>query len=124
MKDKKILFVDDEEIFLELISDILADSEYTLYTASDAEDALKIIASKHIDILITDITMPGLSGVELAEQAYRHSPDIKIVFMSGLSTLPEESLSRAQDLPSFKFLHKPFSISAMISLLEQIAVTG
>ncbi|MEW6534470.1 MAG: response regulator [Candidatus Auribacterota bacterium] len=121
MSYNKILFVDDEAIFLELIKDILADSDYTLFATSDTDTALEILKHEKIDILMTDLKMPKRSGIELAREARLYLPNLQVVLMTGMLELPDCEETQ-NNMLKYHLLSKPFSIDAMVRLLTAITV--
>lgn len=78
-----ILVADDDPILLETVSQVLSEPGYTVVTARDGYEAVRILADRHIDLMITDIKMPGLSGIELAAQAKLFRPRLHIIYLSG-----------------------------------------
>ena len=94
-----VLVVDDEPLVLEVIALMLADIGCDVVTAANGKEALhKLTADDRIDILITDINMPGMDGYELAERATRMRERIKVIVLSG----------RGQKPTTFPFIQKPF----------------
>jgi two-component system cell cycle response regulator CpdR len=95
-----VLVVDDEPLILELTASMLEDLGREVVTASCGSDALaKLKADKRIEILITDIQMPGLDGYELAEKARRERPELQIMVCSG----------RADAAHGLPLIRKPFT---------------
>jgi len=87
-------------------------------TAEDAISALAMLrADPPFDVLVSDVMMPGIDGVELAIEAAGMWPDLGIVLMSGYAELPRH---RAADALGFRFLAKPF---ALAELVQAIAAT-
>lgn len=82
-----ILVVEDDPAVLEYVSEVLKDLNYRVLEAAEGAAAVKILESQSIDIdlLLTDVIMPGISVRLVAEQARRLKPDIKILFMTGYS---------------------------------------
>ena len=78
-----ILFVDDDPELREIVAAILTMPGYTVVTASDAYEAVRILAYNRVSLLITDIKMPGLNGFELARWARAMRPSIQIIYLSG-----------------------------------------
>jgi two-component system cell cycle sensor histidine kinase/response regulator CckA len=89
-----ILLADDESALRHAVAEILRQSGYSVLEAPTALDALELAKSLSgkIDILLTDIVMPGLLGTDLAEQVRLHRPDIKVIYMSGYA----EGISETQ----------------------------
>jgi two-component system cell cycle sensor histidine kinase/response regulator CckA len=110
-----VLVADDEAALRDAIVEILRSSGYNVLEAQTAEKALEITRQNvgKIDILLTDIVMPGLRGPELARQVKNIQPDVQVVFMSGYA----EGLPEAELPPNSAFLQKPFRFA---TLLEQL----
>jgi signal transduction histidine kinase/DNA-binding response OmpR family regulator len=105
----KIIVVDDEDIVLSLICDTLEEEGYAIRTASNGEDALKHIESEDYDLLISDIRMPGMDGIELVRRARDIQPEIGVIFMTGYANL--NSAKNAIKQGAFDYIMKPFEIS-------------
>ncbi len=114
-----ILVVDDEAPIRTAATRVLEHFGFTVLLAGDGVEALEILARAPVEIrlVITDLTMPRLSGLEMATEAARLYPDLPVLVMSGYSTDITED--RFQKLPIRGFLHKPFTMA----LLEK-AVRG
>ena len=112
----KVLVVDDDPLILKLVKDQLATSGYQPILASSGEEALEIAKNNNsIDLLLTDILMPGITGIDLAKQFSTSYPQVKILFMSG-STLPSSLYSIAGK--GVAFLQKPFRSDALIAKMK------
>ena len=109
-----ILFVEDEGSLLKLGRRILSDSGYTVLTAGSGPGALKIMSeqARPIDLLITDLVMPGMDGVELARQAAARYPALRVLYMSGYT----DDIVTKHDImgPSKAFIQKPFSPDSLV----------
>ena len=103
-----ILVVEDEPSLLMVVSESLRDAGYVVWEAGDGEAALLIIKSHpDIDLLLTDVKMPGMNGHALSEYARRIRPNLPVLFMSGYS---KETLPLAPDgHQATAFLAKPFT---------------
>lgn len=113
-----VLLVDDESALVHAIGEFLRNSGYVVLDALSPQEALQI-AKEHpgrIDILVTDVIMPGLRGPELHRQVLSLHSEIQVLFMSGYAEgLPE------MQLPSgARFLQKPFRFSALLESLRQM----
>lgn len=83
MSSKRILLVDDHQILIDGIRNLIPQESFEIISAvTSAEEALAIIRSQDVDILITDIRMPGMSGIELVKQVKRISPATQIIILS------------------------------------------
>jgi CheY-like chemotaxis protein len=78
-----ILVADDDRVLLDILGDILAEPGYTVLTAGNGYEAIRILADRHVDLMIADVDMPGLDGIELGLQAKVMRPNLHIVFISG-----------------------------------------
>lgn len=78
-----ILIVEDEPLVCETIELILSDRGFDVLTAGDGARALRLVAEQPVDLLFTDVTMPGMNGFELAAEAKRLRPALRVLFMSG-----------------------------------------
>lgn len=90
----RIGIVDDHQLFLDGINSILSTTENidVVFSANNVQEALKQINKFHIDILITDISMPEMNGLELAHHIKKNFPDIKIIVMSSFRDLGNRSI--------------------------------
>ena len=110
-----ILFVDDEDILLTMGQMILSSYGYTVLTANSGQKALEIFtqSQKPIDLVITDLVMPKMSGRELSEQILRTAPNTRILWSSGYlrSTSPEEQE---------RYLQNPFTSQDLLRKVKQV----
>ena len=120
MAGEKILVVDDEDVIRDLCYDVLTSEGYQVTTKSDGKSALEELGRSDIDLLITDIKMPEMDGLELFERVKQLSQDIVTVFITGHGTLDTaiESLMRGVD----GFLLKPFAQDELLGAVNR-AVT-
>ncbi len=120
MAGEKILLVDDEEMIRDLCTHILAAEGYAVTALSHGAAALEELARGPADLMITDIRMPGMDGLELFERAKKAKPDIVTVFITGHGTLDTaiESLMRGVE----GFVLKPFTQDELLGAVER-AVT-
>ncbi len=79
----KILLVDDEEGIRKVLGISLADSGYDVLTAENGDEALRIFRNEHPDIILSDIKMPGMDGIELLKQIKQESPDTEVILITG-----------------------------------------
>lgn len=83
-----ILCVDDEENALTLRKLVLQKAGYDVITARSADDALKIVGSHNVDLVVSDYLMPGTTGAELTKQLKEQHPQIPVMLLSGVNEIP------------------------------------
>jgi len=86
-----ILLADDEPDLSEVIVAILTEAGYAVLTASDGYDAVRILADNLVNLLITDVSMPGINGFDLARQAKVMRPNLSVIYLSGCSVTSAKS---------------------------------
>jgi CheY-like chemotaxis protein len=103
-----VLVVEDADGLRELARRLLERQGYTVLVAANADEALRVVdANASIDVLLTDVVMPGTSGPELVKQLVERRPTLKVIYMSGYT---EDAIVHHGVLnPGIAFLHKPFN---------------
>ena len=118
--DEHILLVEDQRELLGVTARILRNRGFQVSEASDGAQALAIAAATgdHIDLVLTDVVMPYMSGGQLAAELRKIQPGIKVCFMSGYAAdeLTHQDIQRAPD----HFIAKPFSPQLLLINLRQI----
>jgi CheY-like chemotaxis protein len=119
MSGARILLVDDEEPIREFVSRALQLSgrDVQVTVATDGLEALEALAAGPYDLLITDIVMPGLDGIELALKVAKDYPDVTIVLMTGYTT--ERQRAYGLDHLIHKVVSKPFSLKQIRAAVEE-----
>jgi len=112
----RILIVDDEHEITEILSDLLS-VEYDCQKVGSAEDALARLAGSDFQLVISDITMPGMSGLDMLPSVKRISPNTVVVMISGMQTV--ESAIGALRLGAFDYLMKPFDIRQVEAVVKR-----
>lgn len=115
----RILVVDDERSIVDSIQKILQSNGYDVVTAASGEEAIEKVvnSSSSFDLVLTDMNMPGLGGVELIQFLDQFQQEIKVVAMSGASF--ERSSMREVEKQIVAFLAKPFRSNDVLSVLER-----
>ena len=114
-----ILLVEDEPTVRNVAERALTRHGYTVITADNGEEALEVLGrGEHIDLLISDVVMPGMDGPTVVREARKRRPDLKILFMSGYA---EEQLRKSIDIENVNFLPKPFSVSDLAEAVRRAA---
>ncbi len=116
--EERILFIDDEEVQTEFSKDLLERLGYSVETETSSKNALAIFKDNPgaFDIVITDMTMPNLSGDELSREILSIRPDIPIILCTGYSQ--KISKTKALEMGIKGFIHKPFSIEQMAQAIR------
>jgi response regulator RpfG family c-di-GMP phosphodiesterase len=110
-ENSHLLIVDDEEPICEILCQYLEMKGYTVSTASSAEEAVNIIKSREIDLVLSDIKMPGMSGVELLQWIRSFNRVLPVLLSTGEPSL--DSAIEALKLGAFDYLTKPYHLEEM-----------
>jgi len=118
--DKQILFVDDEEALRDAGSRMLENMGYSVTAVSSGIEALDVVKKEpgEIDLIITDMTMPGMTGVELATKLLQIHPGIPIILCTGYHEIITPK--KAKELGIREYLSKPYSQSEMAKIIRDI----
>ena len=104
---RKVLVVDDDPVVAKSFNRVLTDKGYLVVTAQNAQQALERMRGEDVDLVYTDIRMPGMDGLELAEKVKARRPWTPVVIVTGYGTTANEERARAAGVSAF--LHKPLS---------------
>ncbi len=113
----RILVVDDEQRICHLIEELLKQEGYQVDVSFSGTDALEMIKNNNYQMLITDLKMPGIDGLELIRKTKEQKPEIKTIIVTGYTTVDAvvESLKHGVD----DYIKKPFNISELIKTVKQ-----
>ena len=118
MKDRSILIVDDERDLLQLLKRSLEpDLDCRVETASNGNSALKCLGTDVFDLVLADIKMPGMNGLELLEHIKKEMPDLTVVMMTAHGDI--EMAVQAMKSGAYDFITKPFDHDALLIRLEK-----
>ena len=109
---KKILVIDDEKSILQSLAGILADEGFIPVCVDSAEEGLKRLKSEMIDLVLLDIWMPGMDGIEALKQIKAEYPELQVIMISGHGTI--ETAVQATKIGAFDFIEKPLSYDKII----------
>jgi len=119
LKKLKVLLVEDEEKLASLLKNAIGDSFYSFSVANDGEEGLKKFLQIKPDIVITDIMMPKMTGLEMAEAIRKIDSKVPIIILSAYSE-PDKFLN-AIDIGVVKYFIKPFDPDELLDYIESIA---
>lgn len=116
---KRILIAEDEQVLLDLLKVLLEmiDDEFEVYSANNGREALELINGLDIDLLITDIKMPEMDGLELIREMQNKYPSIKILAMSGIG---DQYLKAAKSFGASYVFNKPFERDKLTSAVNKV----
>ena len=107
MEKRAVLFVDDDETVLKSIERCLKDESYDKYFSTSGEDALEILQREEVHIIVVDMVMPGMSGLELLKIVEKEYPNIVSMVLSGYAQ-PSEAMMAMFEVGVYKFISKPW----------------
>jgi two-component system, NtrC family, response regulator len=110
---ENILIVDDEKNYPTIIGEILQEEGYTSLTASSGMEALDMLNNEPIDLVLTDVNMPGMDGIQLLEKIKVIKPDIPVIIMTAYGSV--EKAVEAMHKGAYTFILKPFENQALIA---------
>ena len=112
-----ILVIDDENSIIETLSSILEDEGYDVVTASSGEKGLKMLSKHNPDIILLDIWMPDMDGIETLKQIRAKDKEVSIIMISGHSNI--DTAVQAIKLGAYDFLEKPLSLDKVLILIKR-----
>jgi two-component system cell cycle response regulator CpdR len=115
----RVLLAEDEQAMREYLARALEKSGYDVVAVDRGTDAIPLLEdeSQHFDLLLTDIVMPEMDGIELARQCARLSPKTEVMFITGFSGV---ALRAGQSMPKAKVLSKPFHLKDLVLEVERM----
>lgn len=120
LKGKKILLVDDEAGFAELLRDLLTMDGFEVRLAYDGLEALDILKEFRPDVIISDVMMPRMGGIELFKKVKSQTSNTKIPFLFISGFQDERVLEEAKQIGSFNILQKPVDMERIEGELSRI----
>lgn len=122
MKSLAILVVDDHSIMREVVCEMLEDAGHQVRFASEGHEALRKLSCARFDLLVTDIVMPEMDGIELIGEVRRRYPELKIIAMSGGGERfpTHDGLMIARLLGAGATLNKPFQVDQLMEAVDQL----
>ncbi len=119
MTEIRVLLVDDEVEFTASMQKVLRRRGFDVTVAGDGLKALPLIAREHFDVVLLDIKMPGMDGIQVLQEIKRFSPNLPVILLTGHYSLSEEE--DTLQVGAFAYLHKPCPIGELVDLIVAAA---
>ena len=108
----KVLVIEDDEVLRQLLIDVLSDQEYHVEAAETGEDGLRTMEQDVFDIILLDINLPGMDGMDVLRLAPARQPDAQVVMMTAFGTV--DTAVEAMKQGAFDYINKPFSTDELV----------
>ncbi|MEL6238138.1 MAG: response regulator [Pseudomonadota bacterium] len=113
----RILLAEDEEAMRAYLARALTNAGYRVDTVDRGTDAIPLLENERFDLLLSDIVMPEMDGIELAQRCAEISPTTKVMFITGFAAV---SLRASREQPAAKVLSKPFHLRDLVLEVERV----
>lgn len=117
----RILLAEDDQVMREYLTRALERSGYAVTAVDRGTEALPLLQSQHFDLLLTDIVMPEMDGIELAQKAGEVRPELKIMFITGFAAV---TLKAGKAVPNARVLSKPFHLRDLVLEVDRLFEFG
>jgi len=118
---ERLLVVDDDNAVRDVVVGMLSANGFGVLTASDGSEALRILGQRSVDLLFTDIVMPGMDGVELARHARQVRPGLKVLFGTGYAQTGYAQKAIERDaIHQARVVYKPFRQAELVKEIEAL----
>jgi len=114
---EKVLLVDDEKDFLDIMSERMEARGMTVKTADSADQALKILEKESFDAIVMDFKMPGMDGIQALKNIKTRKPELQIILLTGYATV--EKTVEAMKIGATDLLEKPADLEALAAKIKQ-----
>jgi DNA-binding NtrC family response regulator len=112
----KILIIDDDEVQLSLLQTVLSDQGYTLYSTADGPQGIELFRTHHPDLVLLDIGLPSISGIEVMKQVRQIDGRAKIIVITGYASV--ESAVHAIREGAWDYIRKPYNLQELARKVE------
>jgi DNA-binding NtrC family response regulator len=120
--NKTILIVDDEKDFCTVLSDSLSQDRYRVVTAFNGKMALQLAKKERPDLMLLDIKMPGMDGIEVLKKIKKMKKEIAVIMFTAYGTL--ETARKAMKLGAYDYVTKPVDLFLLKSLVKEVLGEG
>lgn len=118
---KKILIVDDDADIMEMLNAMLEGQGWHVLNAASGEQALRILREEHPDLVLLDIMMPRMNGIEVLREARRVAPGMRVIMTTAYGDVG--SYLESMDLGACEYLNKPFETSELLAMISRVAAS-
>lgn len=119
MKPIRILIVDDEEELASTLAERLVLRGFQVDVATSGSDALRVASQRDFDVLIADVKMPGIDGLDLMAALKREAPELPVILFTGHGSVAEAE--RGKRAGAFEYVMKPVDIDALVEKIKDAA---
>ena len=116
----RILLAEDDQVMREYLTRALQKSGYAVTAVDRGTAALPLIQTESFDLLLTDIVMPEMDGIELAQRAGEVSPNLRVMFITGFAAV---TLKAGKAMPNARVLSKPFHLRDLVAEVDRLFET-
>jgi len=120
---KRILIIDDEELIIKTLSKLLEREKFEVLIAKDGQDAMAIVEEENFDLIIADIRMPGINGIETVKNIQNILKSKKlekapVIFITGYAD--EKMEKEAKSLAPIDYIYKPFDMNDLLGKIRKV----
>ena len=113
----RILLAEDDKVMREYLTRALERSGYAVSAVDRGTEALPLLQNEQFDLLLTDIVMPEMDGIELAQRAGEIAPDMRVMFITGFAAV---TLKAGKQMPQARVLSKPFHLRDLVLEVDRL----
>ncbi|MEN2787507.1 cell cycle two-component system response regulator CpdR [Sphingomonas qilianensis] len=113
----RILLAEDDHVMREYLTRALERSGYAVSAVDRGTAAIPLLETEHFDLLLTDIVMPEMDGIELAQRASEMVPDLRVMFITGFAAV---TLKAGKSVPRARVLSKPFHLRDLVAEVDRM----
>ncbi len=116
-RNVNLLIVDDDINMLATVGDVFQDRGYNVAMVEDGRRAIKLVSRRYFDVVLMDVRMPGIDGLETYKEVKRIIPTAAVIMMTGDSK--EELVKKALEEGAYTVIYKPFNVKKVIKIVEE-----
>ncbi len=120
-KEENILIMDDDPQFCSLLREVFKSRDYHVETASDPEKALALMAQRHMLVVVLDLNLGDMDGVDVMENIRKRYPSKPVVLVTGCRDEKADSIEKGLKIGAYSCLYKPFKVEELIAIIEEIS---